>query len=59
MLSGKVPFEGESTVTVALAHIQDEAVPLQQIDPNIPLSLSKIVQKCMQKKPDMLSLMHI
>lgn len=53
MLSGKVPFEGESTVTVALAHIQDEAVPLQQIDPNIPLSLSKIVQKCMQKKPDM------
>ena len=53
MLSGKVPFEGESTVTVALAHIQDEAVPLQQLDPNIPLSLSKIVQKCMQKKPDM------
>ena len=52
MLSGKVPFEGESTVTVALAHIQDEAVPLQQIDPNIPLSLSKIVQKCMQKKAD-------
>ena len=46
MLSGKVPFEGESTVTVALAHIQDEAVPLQQLDPNIPLSLSKIVQKC-------------
>ena len=53
MLSGKVPFEGESTVTVALAHIQDEAVPLQQLDPNIPLSLSKSVQKCMQKKPDM------
>lgn len=53
MLSGKVPFEGESTVTVALAHIQDEAVPLEELDPTIPLSLSKIVQKCMQKKPDM------
>ena len=53
MLSGKVPFEGESTVTVALAHIQDEAVPLEEFDPTIPMSLSKIVQKCMQKKPDM------
>ncbi len=53
MLSGKVPFEGESTVTVALAHIQDEAVPLEELDPTIPMSLSKIVQKCMQKKPDM------
>ena len=53
MLSGKVPFEGESTVTVALAHIQDDAKPLEELDPDIPLSLSNIVQKCMQKKPDM------
>ncbi len=53
MLSGKVPFEGESTVTVALAHIQEEAVTLDVAEPGIPHSLSKIVQKCMQKKPDM------
>ena len=53
MLSGKVPFEGDSTVTVALAHIQEEATPLDKIDPEIPHSLSKIVMKCMQKKPDM------
>ncbi len=53
MVLGKVPFEGESTVTVALAHIQEEAVPIEQLDPNIPHSLSRIVQKCMQKKPDM------
>lgn len=53
MLSGKVPFEGESTVTVALAHIQEEAVTLDIAEPGIPHSLSKIVQKCMQKKPDM------
>lgn len=53
MLSGKVPFEGESTVTVALAHIQEEAATLDMVEPDIPLSLSKIVQKCMQKKPDM------
>jgi len=53
MLSGRVPFEGESTITVALAHIQEEAVTLDVAEPGIPHSLSKIVQKCMQKKPDM------
>ncbi len=52
MLSGHVPFTGDSTVTVALAHIQDEAPSLSESDPTIPLSLDKIVKKCMQKKPD-------
>ena len=49
MLSGKVPFEGESTVTVALAHIQNEATPLEELDATIPLSLSKIVQNVCRK----------
>lgn len=53
MLSGSVPFEGDSTVTVALAHIQEDAVPLDELDAEIPRSLSRIVQKCMQKKPEM------
>lgn len=53
MLSGKVPFEGESTVTVAFAHVHEEAVHLDELDNTIPRSLSRIVQKCMQKKPDM------
>jgi serine/threonine-protein kinase len=53
MLSGNVPFEGDSTVAVALSHIQEEAAPLQELDEEIPASLSKIVQKCMQKKPEL------
>lgn len=53
MLCGSVPFEGDSTVTVALSHIQDDATPLDEVDPQIPHSLSKIIQKCMQKKPEM------
>lgn len=53
MLSGKVPFTGESTVAVALAHIQEEAVPLTAIDPDIPKSIEMIVSKCMQKKPEL------
>lgn len=53
MLSGSVPFAGDSTVTVALAHIQEEAEVLDKLEADIPHSLSKIVMKCMQKKPDM------
>lgn len=52
MLSGKVPFAGDNTVSVALLHIQGEAMPLRELDPQIPASLDKIVQKCMQKRPE-------
>ena len=52
MLSGKVPFAGDNTVSVALLHIQGEAMPLREIDPEIPFSIDKIVQKCMQKRPE-------
>lgn len=52
MLSGRVPFTGENTVAVALLHIQEEAVPLRQLDESIPISVERIVQKCMQKKPE-------
>lgn len=52
MLSGQVPFAGDNTVSVALLHIQGEATPLRELDPTIPISVDKIVQKCMQKKPE-------
>lgn len=52
MLTGKVPFEGESTVAVALQHIQGEIVPPRKVDPMIPVSLEKIILKCTQKRPD-------
>lgn len=52
MLSGKVPFAGDNTVSVALLHIQGEAMPLRELDQNIPVSVDKIVQKCMQKRPE-------
>lgn len=52
MLSGRMPFSGDNTVSVALLHIQEEATPLRELDPSIPVSVEKIVQKCMQKKPE-------
>ncbi len=52
MISGKMPFAADNTVSVALLHIQEEAIPLRELDPEIPASVEKIVQKCMQKKPE-------
>ena len=52
MLTGRVPFEGDSTVAVALQHIQSEMVPPRQYEPLIPVSLEKIILKCTQKKPE-------
>lgn len=53
MLCGSVPFTGDSTVSVALAHIQEEAPPLSSIEKNIPKSIEMIVNKCIQKKPEL------
>lgn len=52
MLSGRVPFEGDNTVSVALLHIQAEAKPLRELNLDIPISLERIVQKAMDKKPE-------
>lgn len=53
MLSGTLPFNGESAVAIALAHIQEEAVPLATLDATIPKGISNIVNKCMQKKTEL------
>lgn len=53
MLSGSLPFTGESAVAIALAHIQEDATPLDAIDATIPHGLSNIVAKCMQKKTEL------
>lgn len=51
MLTGEVPFSAESTVSVALMHIQQEVLPPLSIDPNIPLSLNDIVLRTLEKDP--------
>lgn len=52
MATGKVPFDGESNVAVALAHIQKEAIPVSEYYSDIPRSLEKMIIKAMQKKPE-------
>jgi len=52
MLAGRVPFDGDSTVTIAIKHIQEEMVPPSHYAPDIPHSLEQIILKCCQKSPD-------
>lgn len=52
MITGHVPFDGDSTVTVALKHLQEEIIPPSEEVPNIPNSLESIILKCTQKSPD-------
>ncbi|MFQ9511629.1 MAG: Stk1 family PASTA domain-containing Ser/Thr kinase [Lachnospiraceae bacterium] len=52
MVTGKVPFDGDNTVAVAIAHINDAMIPPSQYEPSIPLALEQIIFKCTQKKPE-------
>lgn len=52
MLTGTVPFDGDSTVAVAVQHIQDEISAPSTVTDDIPLSIDRIVLKLTQKKPD-------
>lgn len=52
MVTGRVPFDGESTVAVAIQHLQEEMVAPSAYAPNLPVSMEKIILKCTQKSPD-------
>jgi len=52
MLSGTLPFAGDNNVSVALLHIQSEPRPVKELVPAVQYSLDRIVQKCMQKRPE-------
>ena len=52
MVTGRVPFDGDTTVAVAIQHLQEEMSSPREYAPNIPISLEKIILKCAQKNPD-------
>ena len=52
MITGHVPFDGDSTVSVALKHLQEEIVSPSKEVPGIPYSLECIIMKCTQKNPE-------
>lgn len=52
MLTGRVPFNGETTVAIAIKHIQEELPSPHEFVPEIPIAVESIVLKCCQKSPD-------
>lgn len=51
MVTGRLPFEGDSPVTVALKHLQEEPIPPKNINSAIPDSLNKLILKAIEKEP--------
>ena len=52
MLTGRVPFNGETTVAIAIKHIQEEMPSPREYVPESPVCVEQIVLKCTQKSPD-------
>ncbi len=52
MLTGRVPFNGDTTVAIAIKHIQEDLPSPADYNDEIPISVEKIVLKCCQKSPD-------
>lgn len=52
MVTGKLPFEADSAVTIALKHIQEEPVPPKSLNSRIPDSLNTLILKAIEKDPN-------
>ena len=52
MITGRLPFEGDTPVSVAIQHINSIPLSPREIDPNIPEALEKITMKAMAPNPD-------
>ena len=53
MLTGHVPFQGETPISIAIKHLQEDPKPLSEFTPDLPPLLEAIVLKAMSKEPDM------
>ena len=52
MVTGHVPFEGDNTVTVALAHLENPMPDPRTLNPDVSPSLARIILKCTEKRPE-------
>ena len=52
MLTGHLPFDGDSTVAIAIKHLQEEMQSPRKYVPDLPKSMVQIIYKCTQKSPD-------
>lgn len=50
MVTGKLPYQGESPITVALKHVQEDIKPPRELNPQIPIGFENIILRCVQKR---------
>ncbi len=53
MLTGRVPFDADTPVSVALKHMQEKPVEPIKLNPSIPFAINKIIMKAMEKEPSL------
>ncbi len=52
MVTGRVPYDGDTTVAVAIKHLQEELPEPRLYAPQLPVGLDGVIKKCTQKNPD-------
>lgn len=53
MLTGRVPFDADTPVSIALKHMQEKPIEPMKLNPSIPLAINKIIMKAMEKEPSL------
>ena len=53
MVTGRVPFDADTPVSIALKHMQEKPVEPIKLNPSIPYAVNKIIMKAMQKDPNL------
>ncbi|SFS51140.1 Stk1 family PASTA domain-containing Ser/Thr kinase [Marininema halotolerans] len=52
MVTGELPFDGDSAISIAMKHLQEPAIDPSQLNPNIPTQIRDIILKALAKNPD-------
>ena len=52
MLTGKVPFDADTPVSIALKHMQEIPKEPKEVNPSIPFAVNQIIMKALQKNPE-------
>ncbi len=52
MLTGRPPFDGETSIAIAMQHIGSKAQPIHEINPSVPPAVERVVEKAMEKRPE-------
>lgn len=52
MVTGRLPFDGDSPIAVALKHLYDEPPPPRQVNPDVPVWLEGVIRRALAKRPE-------